>query len=579
MNLKKYHGSIDFTVLNNSHTQAFLFLQEHCQASGSSNPRVLEVGCSGGYFSEALRNHNIYVYAIEPFSTEAKDAGRVDMFFHGTVEDFCINKFTNLYESFDAIIMGDVLEHLLDPKSTLRALSKYLNKDGVFIVSIPNITHIGIQRMLEDQQWTYRKYGILDSTHVRFFSWPNVVNMFIDIGFGIERRYDVLMPEFKVYPTLNSYRDFIFGADLKPGDHTFQFVVRASRKAFATGAFVKSFPQNILLISPDPRSSLTVLRLIKPLLEYLSDVGGDLKVVGGQGCTVDFLRWADVILIHREVSIYTFEFLRLARRQMIPIVYDIDDLLTKLPPWSLAHISPTDVFLMEDIMATADRVTCTTKHLQQEILKISDKVCVVPNTITTHDKTRSPRDRHYSTDCTLIIASSDNVIVEFLLLPVQTLCKAIPSLRVVAIGNIAHHFDSVASNLTKYPLCSEDNFSKILNNIDNGIGLIPLDGSLASSCKSPIKYYHYTSCGIVTVASAVPPYSDCIVNNENGLLVENNLDTWCNSVFKLVTDFKLRQTLLANAIKSWVKNGSSKTAKQGWKRAFLNLPRKIKHAD
>ena len=86
---KDYYGKINFAIKNNSHTQTFLFLREHCSRKEILHPRVLEIGCSNGYFSAALRDNGVYVYGVEPYSDEALRRGRVDDFFAGTVEDFC----------------------------------------------------------------------------------------------------------------------------------------------------------------------------------------------------------------------------------------------------------------------------------------------------------------------------------------------------------------------------------------------------------------------------------------------------------------------------------------------------------
>ena len=571
---KNYHGSIDFSVLNNSHTQAFLFLQEHCNNLKIENPRVLEIGCSSGYFSEALRSHGIYVHAVEPFLTEAKDLGRVDDFFYGTVEEFCANSPAELTESFDAIIFGDVLEHLLDPKSVLEALSTFLKHDGVVIASVPNITHIGIRNMLNDGIWEYQKYGILDSTHFRFFSWRSLRKLFIEAGFGIERRYSVLVPEFGVYPSANSLREFAFTIALNPHDHTFQHVVRASKKALAQDAYSESTPKNILVLSPNPYSSVTIIRLLKPLLEYCRTYSGSLKAMRSSDVFIEHLHWADIVIAHRETNIFTSELISLARNMDIPVIYDTDDLLTKLPEWSLHKIPPVEKSLMDNAIATADRVTCTTQRLKDELMHLSDNVYVVPNVYIATAQISSPKSRHYNEECTLVIASSDTVLVDFLIPPVKTLCKIFPSLKIVTIGNIAHKFYGTSMNITAYNQCSDDDFTKILNTIDNGIGLIPLDDSLFSSCKSPIKYYHYTACGIVTIASSVPPYTEYIENGKNGVLVKNELEHWCNSAATLISTPEHRQHLLANALKGWQKDASQNQAAEFWREAFKNLPKK-----
>lgn len=571
--LKTYHGHIDFNVSNNSHTQAFMFLKEHCVNNKIVSPRVLEIGCSSGYFSAAMKDNGIHVYGIEPFSTEAKDNGHVDEFFHGTVEDFCNIAESVSRSSFDAVILGDILEHLIDPKKILTKLSYFLKHDGVFIASVPNITHIAILQMLSDKQWIYQKYGLLDSTHLRFFSWNSIRELFIKIGFGIERRYNVLISEFQVYPSAASAITYSNNTPLNNEDHTFQFVIRASKKAFFEQAYVNTYPKHVLVISPDPKSSLTKLRLTKPLCALLHEVGGDLMVLSHTQCKIEHIRWAEVIILHREISIFAIELIKEARKYGIPIIYDTDDLLTQIPKWSLAKISKIDKVLIENTIATANRVTCPCKPLKKELEKLSDDVIIVPNTMIMPKKILNPLSKQSNTECTIIISSSDTVLIDFLINPVKTLCNALPNLKVVTIGPISSAFNNITAQIEHHPQCSPDEFSHILNKIDNGIGLIPLDNSLFSSCKSVIKYYHYTSCGIVTIASAVSPYTEYIEHEKNGLLVENTLENWYNSTYYLIKNYKIRQLLLSKAIRTWQKNGSTNTAIKSWKDAFYGLPK------
>lgn len=149
---KQYYGHINLDVFENSHTQAFFFIKEHCNSNKIEHAKILEIGCSSGYFSEILRSHGMYVYGVEPFSTDAFDNNHVDSFYNGAVELFCAEKYRELQSSFDVIVLGDVIEHLAEPESVLKSLSGFLKKDGVFVASVPNITHKGIQNMIKDGQ-------------------------------------------------------------------------------------------------------------------------------------------------------------------------------------------------------------------------------------------------------------------------------------------------------------------------------------------------------------------------------------------------------------------------------------------
>ncbi len=70
---------------------------------------------------------------------------------------------------FDAVVFGDVLEHMLDPWSVIRKLSPYIKVGGDIFASIPNVGHITIIEQLLNGTWTYTEAGLLDKTHFRFF--------------------------------------------------------------------------------------------------------------------------------------------------------------------------------------------------------------------------------------------------------------------------------------------------------------------------------------------------------------------------------------------------------------------------
>ncbi len=429
--------------------------------------------------------------------------------------------------------------------------------------------------MLSDGRWDYQKYGLLDSTHLRFFSWHTVKKLFLDSGFGIERRFDVLVPEFAVYPSAKSLCDKELGVPLNPDDHTFQYVIMASREAYKKCTHAESAPRKILVVSSDPYAPLTGIRLIKPLKAYISKHSGEIKLVHFSQFLMQHMDWPDVIIVHREISIAVLEFVRAARKREIPVVYDTDDLLVSLPAWSSQIIHQSTRDLMKNIMATADRVTCTTRPLADELEKFSDDIQIIPNVCIPSEKIPAPREKHHGDQCTLVIASSDTMPVAFWVSSVRRIVEKFDFVHLVVIGNIAHQFDFPPKNITIYKQCSEDAFSKILLGIDNGIGLLPLDDSLFSSCKSPIKFWHYATCGITAIASDVKPYSDVIEHNRNGILVDNTEEAWYSAIAGLISDHEQRRYMLARAVRDWHTGASGDIAVRAWENVFSNLPRKI----
>ena len=83
---------------------------------------------------------------------------------------------------FDAMLLGDVLEHLTNPWAALRKLVRCLHPDGMIVASIPNIRNLGVIGKLLEGSWSYEEWGILDKTHLRFFALKDMQALFASGG-------------------------------------------------------------------------------------------------------------------------------------------------------------------------------------------------------------------------------------------------------------------------------------------------------------------------------------------------------------------------------------------------------------
>jgi len=149
--------------------------------------RILDVGCGTGNLGAAIkgsRGGSIEVVGIEIDPDAASKAkGKLDKVIEGNVETSGL-PFPGGY--FDVIIYGDVLEHLIDPWGTLKKHREFLKSKGLVIASIPNVAHYRVIKMLKKKEWRYQDAGILDSTHIRFFTIKSISRMFVEAGFRIE---------------------------------------------------------------------------------------------------------------------------------------------------------------------------------------------------------------------------------------------------------------------------------------------------------------------------------------------------------------------------------------------------------
>lgn len=143
--------------------------------------RILDIGCGAGMMGLALKKKlgsTIEVYGIE-INPKAGDKAKanIDKVFIGDAENIAL-PFKNKY--LDCIICADVLEHLIDPWGFILKQTAYLKDGGLVIASIPNISHYRIIKMLKKGEWNYENAGILDRTHLRFFTLKSIASMFKD---------------------------------------------------------------------------------------------------------------------------------------------------------------------------------------------------------------------------------------------------------------------------------------------------------------------------------------------------------------------------------------------------------------
>lgn len=152
------------------------------QEPEEKNLRILEVGCGCGASLLKIKNlyRNTELHGIELNSHSASIASHF-----ADIKAFDIQTLELGYDeaSFDYIILADVLEHLYDPWNVVNNLKRFLKKSGKLLISIPNVSHYSVIRDLLNGDWTYTDAGILDRTHVRFFTLNEVNKMLLEAGY------------------------------------------------------------------------------------------------------------------------------------------------------------------------------------------------------------------------------------------------------------------------------------------------------------------------------------------------------------------------------------------------------------
>jgi 2-polyprenyl-3-methyl-5-hydroxy-6-metoxy-1,4-benzoquinol methylase len=155
--------------------------------SPKSLPKVLDLGCASGRLGEALKARGTasLVHGIELSESAALEAtSRLDQVWVG---DLSLFDWTQADTDYDVIIAADVLEHLADPWETLRQLRRILSVGGRIIASVPNVRYWKvIADLLFRGEFRYVDAGILDRTHLRFFTKSSLGRLFAEAGYTVE---------------------------------------------------------------------------------------------------------------------------------------------------------------------------------------------------------------------------------------------------------------------------------------------------------------------------------------------------------------------------------------------------------
>ena len=146
--------------------------------------RVLEIGCSSGGFSQILLKRGAEVWGVEPNKRAAEVARLTLTKVIDTTFEQASNQLPDLY--FDLVVCNDVIEHMPDHDYFLQAIKSKMCEGAVLVGSLPNIRHItSLVKLLALKDFPYRNEGILDRTHLRFFTQKSIRRALQENGFDV----------------------------------------------------------------------------------------------------------------------------------------------------------------------------------------------------------------------------------------------------------------------------------------------------------------------------------------------------------------------------------------------------------
>jgi 2-polyprenyl-3-methyl-5-hydroxy-6-metoxy-1,4-benzoquinol methylase len=196
------------------------------------NKRVLELGAASGHMTAALAAQSCRVTAVE-YDADAAVALKdvAEEVIVGDLND--PSTLRSLDGRFDAIVAGDVLEHLVRPQTVLDQMVSLLAPEGRIVISLPHVAHVDVRLSLLQGKFDYRDWGLLDSTHMRFFTFKTIQDMVRKAGLAIVDLQRTRIPAFEteLQVNRNSVSTAVLDEILKDADaETYQFVFTAVRE-------------------------------------------------------------------------------------------------------------------------------------------------------------------------------------------------------------------------------------------------------------------------------------------------------------------------------------------------------------
>lgn len=225
--ISRYDAELDLSYGNSAHTQLLLNVKPRSA--------VLEFGPAAGTMTRYLKEKldcRVYIVEMDPDAFKAASAFAEG----GVCGDAMAMAWKEAFAGvrFDYVLFADILEHVHDPKALLRHAMDLLKDDGVILLSVPNIAHNAVIINLLQNKFEYRKLGLLDESHIRFFTYYSLLETLDGAG---------LMPVTQdatyMDPPHTEFKNDMDGLDGDTGllrcrdfDNVYQFVFTAVKKSY-----------------------------------------------------------------------------------------------------------------------------------------------------------------------------------------------------------------------------------------------------------------------------------------------------------------------------------------------------------
>jgi len=565
--------------------------------------RYLEIGCGAGATIKEIKKRypTCFTVGVELNKKAAAYASKFsDVLIDQPLEDVRLEDFGIEKGSIDTVILADVLEHMYNPWGALRDILPYLTEDAQVVSSIPNIRNLWILNEMINGRWTYESAGLLDVTHIRFFTWSEIKKMFDETGYDIlksGRTYDARVNLNVPSGTTTLDLGRIVLKDLTAEEiedyKTLQFLVLAKPKLRTTPSLEKdeavsdvikldmstcltsmapSHPATQEIASNNSASKQIIVFLGNPLDEmgYIDLTLGLLspisnlkdyqilpllkKVKGKYELDIDLLEKASLIIIHDRGALFS-SLLPYLKMTGVPLCFYI---ATDI--WSLSEKSRDKEYFealethYEKCLQYADSVITTNEYIN---IKIARETAVLTPLIDPSLWKLPVQYTENDTGKVIVALYADSSNLDDIMLIAEVLIKLQKKYSDTA------HFILYAINCTSAELtgfkfidirmiaCSDYiEYVNLIRSQPVDIVLCPLSNNEPNLSRSPHKYFEQALTNVAGIYSNFGLYKETIEHGLTGYLCSDNMKEWENAICALIEEPEIRTNMAIQAEKN-----------------------------
>jgi SAM-dependent methyltransferase/glycosyltransferase involved in cell wall biosynthesis len=503
---------------------------------------VVEVGCGAGALAEQYKrvNPSARYLGIE-MVTEAAEvaAGRLDRVVVGDAEELDAVDLGIEEGSVDCLVYGDLLEHLIDPWALLRRQAAWLRPGGMVLACIPNVQHWSLLVQLLQGRWQYQDEGLLDRTHLRFFTLDTIAELFGRAGLAV---FDV-QPRSFAGPQFEEFQRLLRPLLPALGVDAGQFAVRTAALQYVVRArkAAEPPPRSLVLHTVIWENVACARVRVRDPERFLNTIPGVRAT-----CSVREINLPppapgeDPVLVYQRVVLRYPQDLP-AQRELVRrgylVVAEMDDDPLRFPAVAeYGHYSYRSCHCLQT----------TTEPLAECLRQYNPHVAVFPNQLA-----QLPPPRTYREDDRVRLffgALNREEDWQPIMPALNRVLAAYPNRVQVQVVHDHRFFDALQTAAKTFePLCPYERYEQVLRDCD--MALLPLAPTRFNRMKSDLKFLECAGHGVVALASPTV-YAETIRDGELGLLYRS-AEEFEDRLRLLIDERELRRRVAGNAYR-WV---------------------------